>query len=96
MAVPHDDAIMGASERAQTDRIRRNIRYWRLERRLTIRQLAAQIGLSSHSGIVDMETGRRSVAIEQLTALADALRVPIAAFYEEPPTRFTGELEDRE
>lgn len=78
----------------QSDRIRRNLRYWRQERRLTVRALAQMIGLRSHAGIVDMEQGRRTITIEQLSALAEALQVPVSAFYEEPPTRLTGALED--
>ncbi len=79
---------------AQADCIRRNLRYWRLERRLTVRALAGLIGLRSHTGIVDMERGRRTITVAQLTALAEALQVPVSAFYEEPPTRLTGALED--
>ncbi len=93
MTTPRNESVPGSPEQIVTDRIRRNIRYWRIERRLTVRQLAVQIGMGSHSGIVDMETGRRTVTSEQLTALADALHVPVAAFYEEPPAHFTGELE---
>lgn len=70
-----------------------NIRFWRQERRLTARQLAERIGVS-HSGLIDMELGKRPITDERLQAIADALQVPVTQFFEPPPPLHAGEIED--
>lgn len=48
----------------------------RLARGLSLRQLATQVGLSSHSGLVDYERGRRIVPEDLIGAYGRALRLP--------------------
>lgn len=78
----HDDSVVS-----------RNIRYWREERRLTIKQLAAQLGIA-YSGVADYERGLRRVPVDALMAISDILDVDIIRFFQEPPAHHAGELEE--
>lgn len=69
--------------------VAQNVQWWRQERRLTIRELAALVGMS-HSGISDIEHGRRHVTVDHLIALAEALHVDVAVFFVEPPLHHAG------
>lgn len=75
-----------------TDFVRRNVRFWRQERRLTIRGLAAILGVS-FSTLADWEGGKRRIPADQLEALAYYLRVEPGVFFVEPPTKHSGELD---
>lgn len=46
---------------------------------LTVRQLAERLGWSDHSRLSNYESGRRSVNVPTLIAIAQALGVPAAA-----------------
>lgn len=46
---------------------------------LTTRQLAERLGWSDHSRVTNYESGRRSVSVVTLIAIARALNLPVAA-----------------
>lgn len=75
--------------------VRRNLRYWREERRMTTRQLGKRLGLS-HSGITDLERGTRHVTMETFFRIAEVLGVEIVRFFEEPPAHHSGELPEED
>lgn len=75
-----------------TSTVAANIRFWREERRWTTQRLADSVGLS-RSSISQMESGTQSVTPDHLAAIAQALAVPVARFFEPPPARHAGELE---
>lgn len=80
-AVVHPDYGPASPDR---DRAARNLRFWRTERRLTLRQLGDRVGMS-HSGIFDLEQARRPFRLDHLIKLATALHIDVAQFLQEPP-----------
>jgi transcriptional regulator with XRE-family HTH domain len=62
-------------------RVGRNLRVLRTERRLSIRSLAEQSGLNINT-LSLIENGKSSPSVSTLQQLADALEVPIVAFFE--------------
>ncbi len=82
---------MAANRTDKLSCVSRNIRFWRVERRLTIRQLAARIGID-YTRLADWETGRRTIPAEAIILVGDALQVEPGRFFEEPPEKHGGEL----
>lgn len=73
------------------DFVARNIRFWREERRLTIRQLCARIDVD-YTRLAQWETGKRTIPAPMVGVIAEALQVPPGRFFEEPPEKHGGEL----
>lgn len=71
--------------------VSRNIRFWRVERRLTIRQLCARINVD-YTRLAEWETGKRTIPAPMIMVIADALQVPPGRFFEEPPEKHGGEI----
>lgn len=71
----------------------RSIRFWREERRLRIKDVADQLGIA-FSGVAEYERGQRRIPVDALMTIADILAVDICRFFEEPPARHAGELEE--
>ncbi|RRR74008.1 MAG: XRE family transcriptional regulator [Candidatus Viridilinea halotolerans] len=76
----------------------RRIARMRLAAGLTLREMAARLGID-HSTLVGYEAGRRSIRVTQLVAIAHALGVAPAALLIEPPeaaalvNRMEGDIE---
>ena len=75
--------------------VRRNLRFWRDERRMNTRQLGKLLGLS-HSGITDLERGTRRITMDTFFKIAEVLNVDITRFFEEPPAYHSGELPEED
>lgn len=82
---------MKEPEYTATLNVRMNLRYWREERRFTVRALAAALGVSPTS-VSDWERGVRSIHVERLEQIAYALDVPMETFLMVPPSQHSGEL----
>lgn len=57
------------------------IRQERERQKISQRKLAYMIGASSHSYIVEIEHGAKSVGFDTLCAIADALDVKVSYFF---------------
>lgn len=57
------------------------IRAERERQRISQRKLAQMIGSSSHSYIVEIEHGTKSVGFDTLCSIADALGVQVGSFF---------------
>lgn len=57
------------------------IRQERERQRISQRKLAMMVGSSSHSYIVEIEKGSKSVGFDTLCAIADALDVRVSYFF---------------
>jgi transcriptional regulator with XRE-family HTH domain len=75
---PHK--VVAGRERNLELAIGREVRAYRLARRITVTQLAAQTGLSIGM-LSKIENGQTSPSLTTLQALADALNVPLTAFF---------------
>ncbi|PLR86795.1 DNA-binding protein [Bacillus canaveralius] len=64
------------------EEISKRIREWRLERKLTLKELSEKTGLSI-SFLSQVERASSSIAITSLKKIADAVDVPIASFFED-------------
>lgn len=62
----------------------RNVAYWRKMRGLSRSALAKKAG-TTHTHVGNIEEERSSPTVEMLTALAEALDVPVRVFFEENP-----------
>lgn len=51
------------------------LRYLRQQQGLTVRQLAAELEIKSHSHIADMESGRSKPSVELLLKISDLFNV---------------------
>lgn len=71
--------------------LRKNLRFWREERRLTIKELAQRIGVSPAS-VSDWERGVRSMTLERICEVADLLDVEVADMFGPTPAHHAGEL----
>ena len=71
--------------------LRKNLRYWRQERRLTLRTVASALGVSAAT-LSDYERGVRSINIERLAELADLLDVEVGTLFQDPPLHYSGEI----
>ena len=71
--------------------VSRNIRFWREERRLTIRQLCARLNVD-YTRLAEWETGKRTIPAPMVGVIAEVLQVPPGRFFEEPPEKHGGEL----
>jgi transcriptional regulator with XRE-family HTH domain len=58
------------------------VKRWRLERKLTVRELAYRAGVSV-SYVYAVESGKRGNHIGKLERIASALGVPLSAFWNE-------------
>lgn len=85
---------MNHNEPLDASVVGRNIRFWREERRMSLRALAARAGTISSAGIGQYERGLRRIPIESLLKIAAALDVDVVKFLEEPPARHAGELDE--
>lgn len=91
---------MGKKSPQQTDVVvGHNIRFWRLERKMSQTDLANLLGLTFQQ-IQKYENGANRVGASRLMQIAEALEVPIHAFFEgagtetpetESPIKFVGD-----
>lgn len=72
--------------------VARNIRFWRVERRLAIRDLCARIHVD-YTRLAEWETGKRTIPAPMVGVIAEALQVDPKRFFEEPPTKHGGEID---
>lgn len=64
------------------EEISKRIKEWRLERKLTLKELSEKTGLSI-SFLSQVERASSSIAITSLKKIADAVEVPITSFFED-------------
>ncbi|WP_026695649.1 helix-turn-helix domain-containing protein [Peribacillus kribbensis] len=64
------------------EEVSKRIKEWRLERKLTLKELSEKTGLSV-SFLSQVERGSSSIAITSLKKIADAVEVPITSFFED-------------
>ncbi len=64
------------------DILAQNIRCAREEARLSQSDVSAALGLASHSGVSEMETGRRRVSAAELVRLSEVLGKPMDWFFD--------------
>ncbi len=72
--------------------VARNIRFWRVERRLAIRDLCARIRVD-YTRLAEWETGKRTIPAPMVGIIAQALHVDPQRFFEEPPPKHGGEID---
>jgi transcriptional regulator with XRE-family HTH domain len=66
--------------------MRVRLREWRLNRRLSLRSLAARAGVS-YVTVARIEAGTMSPTVRSLEKLARALKVHVTRFFPSPPRR---------
>lgn len=69
-----------------------NLRFWREERRWTLQELADRMGLS-RAAVTQMELGTQAIKDDHLLRFATVLQVPLERFFEPPPIKHSGELD---
>lgn len=82
---------MSDNKKAALVYVRQNIRFWREDRRLTVKQLAVYAGVSA-SSLGNMERGESPITVAALLRIADALKVSPERFLEAPPALHEGEI----
>ncbi|MBT3200544.1 MAG: helix-turn-helix transcriptional regulator [Phycisphaerales bacterium] len=64
------------------DILARNIRYAREEAELSQKDVSSALGLASHSGVSEMETGQRRISAAELVRLSEILHKSMDWFFD--------------
>lgn len=71
-------------KRGDTMNVGKRITYFREQRGITTNKLANMAGLSQ-SFIRDVELSNKSITIDNLAIVCEALKIPLKDFFDEPP-----------